>query len=149
MEGGVKKSTTFVYPEVVHNHYAYHDVIDNHFVYPVVVHNHYAYHDVIDNHNAMRMHPISMEETWMTSRWLNRVCCFLLVVTMVNVQDAGSYFAKLPKIDAICAHKLIAQQLILNKYIQNAAQSYHKSCSTDHKLITPPTFQKFKNSTMV
>ena len=30
MEGGVKKSTTFVYPEVVHNHYAYHDVIDNH-----------------------------------------------------------------------------------------------------------------------
>ena len=52
MEGGVKKSTTFIYPEVVHNHY--------------------AYRDVIDNHNAMRMHPISMEETWMTSRWPNR-----------------------------------------------------------------------------
>ena len=56
MEGGVKKSTTFIYPEVVHNHY--------------------AYRDVIDNHNAMRMHPISMEETWMTSRWLNRVFCW-------------------------------------------------------------------------
>ena len=53
MEGGVKKSTTFVYPEVVHNHD--------------------ANRDVIDNHNAMRMHPISMEETWMTSRWPNRV----------------------------------------------------------------------------
>ena len=89
MEGGVKKSTTFIYPEVVHNPY--------------------AYRDVIDNHNAMRMHPISMEETWMTSRWLNRVFCFLLAVTMVNVQNAGSYFAKQPKIDAIHACKLIAQ----------------------------------------
>ena len=56
MEGGVKKSTTFIYPEVVHNHY--------------------ANRDVIDNHNAMRMHPISMEKTWMTSRWPNRVFIF-------------------------------------------------------------------------
>ena len=129
MEGGVKKSTTFILPEVVHNHY--------------------AYRDVIDNHNAMRMHPISMEETWMTSRWPNRVFCFLLALTMVNIQNAGCYFAKLPKIDAIRAHKLIAQQLILNKYIQNTAQSHHKHCSTDHKLVALPTFQKFKNSTMV
>ena len=28
---------------------------------------------------------------------------FLLAVTMVNVQNAGCYFAKLPKIDAIPA----------------------------------------------
>ena len=63
---------------------------------------------------------------------------------MVNVQNAGCYFAKLPKIDAIHARKLIAQQLILNKYIQNAAQSYHKCCSNDHKLVTLPTFRKFK-----
>ena len=129
MEGGVKKSTTFVYPEIVHSHF--------------------AYRDVIDNHNAMRMHPISMEETWMTSRWSNRVLCFLLALTMVNVQNAGCYFAKLPKIDAIHAHKLIAQQLILNKYIQNAAQSHCKCGSTDHKLVALPTFRKFKNSTMV
>ena len=74
---------------------------------------------------------------------------FLFFVTMVDVQNAGCYFAKLPKIDAIHAHKLIAQQLILNKYIQNAAQSHHKRRSTDHKLVTLPTFRKFKNSTMV
>ena len=60
----------------------------------------------------------------MTSRWPNRVFCFLLAVTMVNTQNAGCYFAKLPKIDAICAHKMIAQQFILNKYIQNAAQTH-------------------------
>ena len=56
---------------------------------------------------------------------------------------------KLPKIDAIHARKLIAQQLILNKYIQNTAQSHRKRRSTDHKLVALPTFRKFKNSTMV
>ena len=70
--------------------------------------------------------------------------CFLLALTMVNVQNAGCYFAKLPKIDAIRAHKLIAQQLILNKYIQNAAQFHRKRRSTDRKLVILPTFQKFK-----
>ena len=85
----------------------------------------------------------------MTSRWPNRVFCFLLAVTMVNIQNAGCYFAKLPKIDAICAHKMIAQQFILNKYIQNAAQTHCKCRSTDHKLIALPTFRKLKNSTMV
>ena len=76
----------------------------------------------------------------MTSRWPNRVFCYLLAVTMMNVQNAGCFFAKLPKIDAIHACKLIAQQLILNKYIQNAAQSHRKCRSTDHKPVALPTF---------
>ena len=46
------------------------------FKYPEVVHNHYWYRDVIDNHNLQQMHPVSMEETWMTTRWSNRVFCF-------------------------------------------------------------------------
>ena len=66
---GQKKVTTFVYPEVVHNHY--------------------CYRNVIDNHNSVRMHPISMEETWMITRWPNHGFCFLLTVTIVNVQNAG------------------------------------------------------------
>ena len=44
--------------------------IDN-FKYPKAVYNHYQYRDVIDNNNSMRMSPISMEETWMTSQWSN------------------------------------------------------------------------------
>ena len=61
------------------------------------------------------MHPISMEEIWMTTRWPNRDFCFLLAVTIVNIQNAGCYFAKLPKIDTLQARKFIAQQLIHNK----------------------------------
>ena len=33
------------------------------FKYPEVVHNHYRYRDMIDNHNSLPMHPLSMEET--------------------------------------------------------------------------------------
>ena len=53
----------------------------------------------------------------MTTRWLNCVFCFLLVVTVANVQNAGVYFCGLPKVDALTAQKLIAQQLIKNKYL--------------------------------
>ena len=42
-----------------------------------------------------------MEETWMTTRWPNRVFCFLLAVTVVNVQNAGVYFCGLPKVDVL------------------------------------------------
>ena len=66
------------------------------FKYPEVVYNHYRYRDCIDNHNSQRMHPLSMEETWMTTCWPNCEFCFLLAVTMVNIQNAANYFAKLP-----------------------------------------------------
>ena len=82
------------------------------FKYPKVVYNHYQFRDVIDNNNSMRMSPISMEETWMISRWANRVFCFLLAVMAVNIQNVGCYFLNLMKVDALKAHKLIAEQLI-------------------------------------
>ena len=58
-----------------------------------------------------------MKETWMTNHWPNCVFCFLLAVTVVNVQNAGVYFCGLPKMNALTAWKLIAQQLIENKYL--------------------------------
>ena len=66
-----------------------------------VVHNHYHYQDVIDNHNSYRMHPLSMEETWMTMCWPNRVFCFLLAITMVNVQNVATYFLNKPKMESL------------------------------------------------
>ena len=53
----------------------------------------------------------------MTTHWPNHVFCFLLAVTVVNVQNAGVYFCGLPKVDALTAQKLIAQKLIENKYL--------------------------------
>ena len=61
---------------------------------------------------------MSMEETWMTTCWPNCVFCFLHAVTVVNVQNAVVYFCGLPKVDALTAQELIAQQLIENKYLR-------------------------------
>ena len=121
------------------------------FRYPEVVHNHYQYRDVIDNHNSQRMHPISMEETWMTTRWPNRVFCFLLAVTMVNVQNAGVYYCNLPKVDSLTARKLIAQQLIENKYLiaDRLQRKRPRRGETSHCLISLPTSRKFDNGRMV
>ena len=117
------------------------------FCYPEVVHNHHAYRDVIDNHNSQRMHPISMEEMWMTARWPNHVFCFLLAVTMVNVQNAGVYFYHLPKVDSLFARKLIAQQLIENRYliVEQSARKRTWRGEMIHHLVALPTFKKFKN----
>ena len=122
------------------------------FFYPEVVHNHYAYRDMIDNHNSQRMHPISIEETWMTTRWPNRVFGFLLAITVVNVQNAGVYFCGMPKIDAIRARKLIGQQLIQNRYILEENERPKKQPrrgTRHHHLITLPTFKKFEQGRLV
>ena len=55
----------------------------------------------------------------MTTRWPNRVFCFLLALTMVNVQNAANYFAKTPKMDCLSARRLIAKQVINNKYLHS------------------------------
>ena len=39
----------------------------------------------------------------MTMHWPNRVFCFLLAMTMVNVQNAATYFLKKPKL-TVCSH---------------------------------------------
>ena len=68
------------------------------FQYPEIVHNHYKFHDMIDNHNSFQMHPISREETWMTMRWANHVFCFLLTVTIVNIQKCSCVIPQQAKI---------------------------------------------------
>ena len=117
------------------------------FKYPEVVHNHYKYRDCIDNHNSQRMHPLSMEETWMTTRWPNQVFCFLLALTMVNVQNAATYFAKTPKMDCLSARRLIAKQLINNKYLRsqltpkNGKDAVQSSTASSWSLSTKKLFR--------
>ena len=83
----------------------------------------------------------------MTACWPNHVFCFLLAVTMVNVQNAGVYFYHLPKVNSLFAYKLIAQQLIDNRYIiiKQSARKQTQHGETIHHLVALPTFKKFKN----
>ena len=97
---------------------------------------------MIDNHNGMRMHPIALEETWLTSHWPNRVFSFLLAVTVVNVQNAATYFFNKEKIDALTAKHLIARDLIFNKHMKNVEEprfsKQRRRRPIDHFLITLP-----------
>ncbi len=58
------------------------------FQYPEVVHNHYKYRHMVDDHIARRQLPISLEESWATRRWSNRVFAFILGVSEVNAMMA-------------------------------------------------------------
>ena len=71
------------------------------FKYPEMVHNHYMYRDMNNNHNSLWMHPLSMEEMWMTACWPHHVFCFLLAMTVVNIQNGGAYFCAILKLDAL------------------------------------------------
>jgi hypothetical protein len=120
------------------------------FKYPEVVHNHYAFRDMIDSHNSQRMHPISMEETWMITRWPNRVFCFLLAITVVNVQNAATHFLGKEKIDALTARRHLAKVLIYNPYLAESDNSPRDSKRprrgvVGHELLTLPNHQIFKN----
>ena len=72
----------------------------------------------------------------MTSRWPNRVFCFLLAFTMVNIQNAGCYFENLPKVDALMARKLIAQQLIENKYLDKEVRENNRGLNSARDIPT-------------
>ena len=88
------------------------------------------------------MHPIALEETWLTSHWPNRVFSFLLVVTVVNVQNAATYFFNKEKIDALTAKHLIARDLIFIKHMKNVEEptfsKQRQRGPIDHFLITLP-----------
>ena len=127
MVNGVKHVTTFRYPEVVYNHY--------------------CYHDVIDNHNSFRMHPLSMEETWMIMCWPNRVFCFLLAITMVNVRNAATYFLNKPKMESLQSRRLIAKALINNKHLRTGTtpRKHQKRRSVEHTLTMVPPYKKIRS----
>ena len=55
------------------------------FKYTEPFNNHYLYRHAVDDHNNLRHAGISIEETWLTHRWENRVFAFILLITEVNI----------------------------------------------------------------
>ena len=47
--------------------------------------DHFRYRHAVDDHNNLRHSSPSLENTWVTCRWVNRVFAFLLAVTEINV----------------------------------------------------------------
>ena len=80
----------------------------------------------------------------MTMHWPNHVFCFLLAVTMVNVQNAATYFLQKPKLDSLQARCLIAKALINNVHLCTSMtpQKHPKCHSIEHVLTMVPPYKK-------
>ena len=69
----------------------------------------------MDDHNNCRHSPISIEETWGTKWWPDRVFAFLFAVTEVNARKAVEYFQREGKsIPQLTFRRKLAMQLLTN-----------------------------------
>lgn len=128
-ENSVRREATFRYPEVQNNHFLY---------------RHY-----VDDHNSKRMDPISLEETWNTTRWPCCVYSFLLAITEVNVflcdkNHNGAYHSSY-----IAFRKQFAKELIFNEYLVPEGESPRRTSARrahlhTHELLTLPPNKKFR-----
>ena len=120
------------------------------FRYPEVVDMHYKYRHSVDDNNAKRQKPISLEETWQTTRWACRVWAFLLAVTEVNVFCAANFFYNAGHTCMLGFRKLFSEALIHNEYLQQEQQEGQRRSSprrrsmTAHELLTVPKNKKFR-----
>ena len=88
-----------------------------------VVANHYKYRDAVDAHNAKRhdggIHQgLSLERTWHTHHWPNRVFAFILGVCEVNAYLARKYFRNYNK-SQMTFRKELAYAMINNDLDEN------------------------------
>ena len=126
--GGEARSTSFRYPEVVHNHF--------------------LYRHAVDDHNGKRHSPISLEVVWATKRWPNRVFAFLMSITEVNCYLAESYFTSRKSNSMLDFRKSLAHQLIENDYFDQEAESQRRRSTRiqegiGHGLMSLPPFKNF------
>ena len=88
----------------------------------------------------------------MTACWPHHVFCFLLAVTVVNIQNGGAYICAILKLDSLSARRNIAREFIYNRYLiveQSPSRKHPRHSAAEHCLITLPTDKKFLNGKLV
>jgi len=84
--------------------------------------NHYSFRHAVDDHNHLRQADLSLEETWKTHRWENRVFAFILAISEVNAFLAMRYFVwqNEEKDTAILSfRRMLSRALIFNEHYQD------------------------------
>ena len=126
-------------------------IVHREFEYTTVFSNHFKYRHTVDDHNNLRHSTPSLEETWITHRWPNRVFSFILAVCEVNAFLAYKYFI-LKEQDsgtkALSLHQFrrkLAMSLIYNDMIDDKKKGTRlkkRKRSNDHDLLTAPPYAK-------
>ena len=122
------------------------------FRYKEVVANHYLFRGSVDAHNRWRHdgganQGLSVEETWDTKRWENRVFAFFLSIVEVNAYLAMKHFHGSDE-DFITFRKKLSQELIHNKLDEQDEENGAKPRSSkrkkvEHSLQSVPPFSKY------
>ena len=114
------------------------------FRYPEVVHNHFLYCHAVDDHNGKRHSPISLEV----------VFAFLMSITEVNCYLAESYFTSRKSNSMLDFRKSLSHQLIENDYFDQEAESQHRRSTRiqegiGHRLMSLPPYKEILGGRMV
>lgn len=116
------------------------------FQYPELVFNQYKYHHCVDDNNNRRQSPISIERTWDTKYWPNRIFAFLLAVTEVNVNLILMNIYNSEATEQLVFRKLLAQELINNEYLSDSSNNMvvtrSKRRDIAHQLQSLPKHKK-------
>lgn len=122
------------------------------FRYKEVIGNHYRYRGAVDEHNSKRHDAgtgagISLERSWKTMRWENRVFAFILAVCEVNAFLARSYFMKETEKQIDFKKKLCFELITYMDDVRNEGQEMPmprmSRRNANHRLEKAPPFHKF------
>lgn len=123
------------------------------FKYTEIIYNHYHYRHYVDDHNNKRHNPISLEVTWATQWWPNRVMGFFLAVTEVNVKLASEYFCGFEVVPMLIFRRAMASALIFNTVLARANnQSLSRAIrrrAIDHRLLTVDQHKRWSGTKWV
>ena len=103
--------------------------------------NHYLYRHSVDDNNNLRHQLPSIEDTWKTQRWANRVFAFIIAVTEVNCYLAFKYFLweqnrtqKIPTLHEF--RRDLALKLIFNDFLKAKERRRSKRTHTHEQVIS-------------
>ena len=123
------------------------------FKYKEVIGNHYLYRGSVDEHNSKRHDGgggagISLERSWKTMRWENRVFAFVLAVCEVNAFLARVHFRKASEIQMDFKKKLCFELIthlddVKNSGTENTPQRRLTRRTANHRLEKAPPYSKF------
>jgi hypothetical protein len=130
------------------------DHVTTRFKYTEPFSNHFLYRHCVDDHNNLRHSGVSIEETWKTHRWANRVFAFLLAISEVNAFLAFRCFIweKKDQMELLHFRKKLALALINNEWHGDKTKESPatRKRQTKHSLVTAPRHAtKFLNGNWI
>lgn len=117
------------------------------FKYAEPFYNHYHYRHSVDDHNNLRHACPSIEETWQTHRWANRVFAFIISITETNTYLAFRFFVwkKKDVLFLLEFRKILAFAFINNEYYIRERHEHNtrkRKSVQEHNLLTAPKHAK-------